>query len=59
MCAPSQSSKTAGEKVIVAILPVMLEKGLLSTVTEVKAAALNVIVKVTKSAGGDLLRSGR
>ena len=51
MCDVSQSGSKSGQKAIEVILPVLLEKGLLSNVGEVKAAALNVIVKITKSAG--------
>ena len=51
MCDVAQSGSKAGEKAIQVILPVLLEKGLLSNVSEVKAAALNVLVKITKSAG--------
>jgi len=51
MCDVTQSGAKAGEKAIEVILPVLLDKGLMSNVNEVKAAALNVIVKITKSAG--------
>ena len=50
MCDVNTGAKT-GEKAVKAILPPLLEKGLASNVTEVKAISIATIMKLTKSAG--------
>ena len=45
----------AGEAALRAVLPPLLEKGLLSTVADVKAVAIGTLMKLTRSAGGTLL----
>jgi len=50
MCDVSIGAK-AGEAAVKAILPPLLEKGLTSTVSEVRAVCLATLMKVTKSAG--------
>ena len=51
MCDVAQAGQKSGEATITAVMPTLLEKGLLSTVGDVRSAALAVIMKVTKSAG--------
>merc|ERR1719341_3095950 len=50
MCDATSGSKS-GEAAVKAILPPLLEKGLTSTVSEVRAVCLATLMKVTKSAG--------
>jgi len=50
MCDISIGAKS-GEAAVKAILPPLLEKGLTSTVSEVRAVCLATLMKVTKSAG--------
>jgi len=50
MCDVSGGAKT-GEAAVKAILPPLLEKGLMSTVSEVRSICLTTLMKVTKSAG--------
>ena len=50
MCDSGTGSKS-GEAAVKAILPPLLEKGLTSTVTEVRAICLVTMMKVVKSAG--------
>jgi len=50
MCDVSIGAKS-GEAAVKAILPPLLEKGLTSTVSEVRAVCLATLMKVTKSAG--------
>uniref|UniRef100_A0A8C8RHE2 Ecm29 proteasome adaptor and scaffold n=1 Tax=Pelusios castaneus TaxID=367368 RepID=A0A8C8RHE2_9SAUR len=49
MCDPSKG--TAGQRTIAVLLPCLLEKGMMSTVTEVRALSINTLVKISKSAG--------
>nr|DBA28234.1 TPA: hypothetical protein GDO54_008627 [Pyxicephalus adspersus] len=49
MCEPSRG--TAGQKTIAVLLPCLLDKGIMSTVTEVRALSINTLVKISKSAG--------
>ncbi len=51
MCDSTQSGQKTSEEVIKAILPPVLDKGLSSSVAEVRGVALNLVVKITKSAG--------
>jgi len=54
MCDSGSGSKS-GEAAVKAILPPLLEKGLMSTVTEVRSVSLATMMKVTKSAGALLV----
>ena len=56
MCDSTQSGMKSSQETIQVILPPILDKGLSSTVNEVRAIALNTVVKITKSAG-PLLKS--
>ncbi|XP_069812868.1 proteasome adapter and scaffold protein ECM29-like, partial [Dendropsophus ebraccatus] len=49
MCEPSKGA--AGQKTISVLLPCLLDKGIMSTVTEVRALSINTMVKISKSAG--------
>ncbi|XP_053321854.1 proteasome adapter and scaffold protein ECM29 [Spea bombifrons] len=49
MCDPSKGA--AGQKTIAVLLPCLLDKGMMSTVTEVRALSVNTLVKISKSAG--------
>ncbi|KAM4809917.1 proteasome adapter and scaffold protein ECM29 [Rhinophrynus dorsalis] len=49
MCEPSKGA--AGQKTIAVLLPCLLDKGMISTVTEVRALSINTLVKISKSAG--------
>ena len=51
MCDSSQSGAKTSQATIQLILPPLLDKGLSSSVPEVRAIALNTVVKITKSAG--------
>lgn len=51
MCDATQSGPKTSQVTIQLILPPLLEKGLSSSVPEVRAIALNTVVKITKSAG--------
>jgi len=55
MCDTTAGSAKAGEAALRAVLPPLLEKGLVSTVAEVKAVAIGTLMKLTRSAGGALL----
>jgi proteasome component ECM29 len=55
MCDTTGGGAKAGEAALRAVLPPLLEKGLLSTVAEVKAVAIGTLMKLTRSAGGQLL----
>uniref|UniRef100_A0A7M4FB64 Ecm29 proteasome adaptor and scaffold n=1 Tax=Crocodylus porosus TaxID=8502 RepID=A0A7M4FB64_CROPO len=52
MCDPSKGA--AGQKTIAVLLPCLLDKGMMSTVTEVRALSINTLVKISKSAGAML-----
>nr|XP_013805403.1 PREDICTED: proteasome-associated protein ECM29 homolog [Apteryx mantelli mantelli] len=52
MCDPSKG--VAGQKAIVVLLPCLLDKGIVSTVTEVQALGINTLAKISKSAGAML-----
>uniref|UniRef100_A0A5F8HFG3 Ecm29 proteasome adaptor and scaffold n=1 Tax=Monodelphis domestica TaxID=13616 RepID=A0A5F8HFG3_MONDO len=52
MCDPSKG--TAGQRTIAVLLPCLLDKGMMSTVTEVRALSINTLVKISKSAGAML-----
>ncbi|XP_040273233.1 proteasome adapter and scaffold protein ECM29 [Bufo bufo] len=49
MCEPCKGA--AGQKTIAVLLPCLLDKGIISTVTEVRALSINTLVKISKSAG--------
>ncbi|KAM4053541.1 proteasome adapter and scaffold protein ECM29 isoform 2-T2 [Anomaloglossus baeobatrachus] len=49
MCEPCKGA--AGQKTIAVLLPCLLDKGIMSTVTEVRALSINTLVKISKSAG--------
>ncbi|XP_056374752.1 proteasome adapter and scaffold protein ECM29 [Hyla sarda] len=49
MCEPCRGA--AGQKTIAVLLPCLLDKGIISTVTEVRALSINTLVKISKSAG--------
>ena len=51
MCDAAQSGAKTSQATIQLILPPILDKGLSSGVPEVRAVALNTVVKITKSAG--------
>ncbi|NXG01403.1 ECM29 protein, partial [Sakesphorus luctuosus] len=52
MCDPSKGA--AGQKMIAVLLPCLLDKGIVSTVAEVRSLSINTLVKVSKSAGSML-----
>ncbi|XP_007498233.2 proteasome adapter and scaffold protein ECM29 isoform X5 [Monodelphis domestica] len=52
MCDPSKG--TAGQRTIAVLLPCLLDKGMMSSVTEVRALSINTLVKISKSAGAML-----
>ncbi|XP_053558665.1 proteasome adapter and scaffold protein ECM29 [Bombina bombina] len=49
MCEPSKGA--AGQHTIAVLLPCLLDKGMMSSVTEVRALSINTLVKISKSAG--------
>ncbi|XP_062455207.1 proteasome adapter and scaffold protein ECM29 isoform X4 [Rhea pennata] len=49
MCDPSKGA--AGQKTVAVLLPCLLDKGIVSTVTEVRSLSINTLVKISKSAG--------
>ncbi|XP_075067043.1 proteasome adapter and scaffold protein ECM29 [Mixophyes fleayi] len=49
MCEPSKG--TSGQRTIAVLLPCLLDKGIMSTVTEVRALSINTLVKISKGAG--------
>ncbi|KAG8455024.1 hypothetical protein GDO86_001298 [Hymenochirus boettgeri] len=49
MCEPSKGA--SGQKTIAVLLPCLLDQGMMSTVTEVRALSINTLVKISKSAG--------
>ncbi|KAM4708609.1 proteasome adapter and scaffold protein ECM29 [Discoglossus pictus] len=49
MCEPCKGA--AGQHTIAVLLPCLLDKGMMSTVTEVRALSINTLVKISKSAG--------
>ncbi|XP_070598537.1 proteasome adapter and scaffold protein ECM29 isoform X1 [Erythrolamprus reginae] len=52
MCDPSKG--IAGQKTIAVLLPCLLDKGMMNTVTEVRTLSINTLVKISKSAGAML-----
>ncbi|KAL2293978.1 hypothetical protein Nmel_007686 [Mimus melanotis] len=52
MCDPSKGA--AGQKMIAVLLPCLLDKGIVSTVAEVRSLSINTLVKISKSAGSML-----
>ncbi|XP_036288897.1 proteasome adapter and scaffold protein ECM29 isoform X9 [Pipistrellus kuhlii] len=52
MCDPAKGA--AGQRTIAALLPCLLDKGMMSPVTEVRALSINTLVKISKSAGAML-----
>ncbi|XP_028909527.1 proteasome adapter and scaffold protein ECM29 isoform X3 [Ornithorhynchus anatinus] len=52
MCDPSKGA--VGQKTIAVLLPCLLDKGMMSTVAEVRALSINTLVKISKSAGAML-----
>ena len=54
MCDADQVGMKTSEETIQTILPPILDKGLGSTVSEVRSVSLNLVVKITKSAGSRL-----
>ncbi|XP_060093139.1 proteasome adapter and scaffold protein ECM29 [Heteronotia binoei] len=52
MCDPSKGA--AGQRTIAVLLPCLLDKGMMSTVTEVRTLSVNTLVKISKSAGAML-----
>ncbi|XP_063151047.1 proteasome adapter and scaffold protein ECM29 [Candoia aspera] len=52
MCDPSKG--VAGQKTIAVLLPCLLDKGMMNTVTEVRTLSINTLVKISKSAGAML-----
>ncbi|XP_071280563.1 proteasome adapter and scaffold protein ECM29 isoform X3 [Agelaius tricolor] len=52
MCDPSKGA--AGQKTIAVLLPCLLDKGIVSTVAEVRSLSINTLVKISKSAGSML-----
>ncbi|XP_064355758.1 proteasome adapter and scaffold protein ECM29-like isoform X3 [Dromaius novaehollandiae] len=52
MCDPSKG--VACQKTIAVLLPCLLDKGIVSTVTEVQALSINTLAKISKSAGAML-----
>ncbi|KAE8632216.1 hypothetical protein XENTR_v10001477 [Xenopus tropicalis] len=49
MCEPCKGA--SGQRTIAVLLPCLLDKGMMSTVTEVRALSINTLVKISKSAG--------
>ncbi|NXR56874.1 ECM29 protein, partial [Hippolais icterina] len=52
ICDPSKGA--AGQKMIAVLLPCLLDKGIGSTVAEVRSLSINTLVKISKSAGSML-----
>ncbi|XP_008582127.1 PREDICTED: proteasome-associated protein ECM29 homolog [Galeopterus variegatus] len=52
MCDPAKGA--AGQRTIAVLLPCLLDKGMMSSVTEVRALSINTLVKISKSAGAML-----
>uniref|UniRef100_A0A8C3CD18 Ecm29 proteasome adaptor and scaffold n=1 Tax=Cairina moschata TaxID=8855 RepID=A0A8C3CD18_CAIMO len=52
MCDPSKGA--AGQKTVAVLLPCLLDKGIVSTVAEVRSLSINTLVKISKSAGSML-----
>ncbi|KAJ7335387.1 hypothetical protein JRQ81_013328 [Phrynocephalus forsythii] len=52
MCDPSKGA--AGQRTIAILLPCLLDKGMMNTVTEVRTLSINTLVKISKSAGAML-----
>ncbi|NXA53460.1 ECM29 protein, partial [Nothocercus julius] len=52
MCDPSKGA--AGQKTVAVLLPCLLDKGIVSTVSEVRSLSINTLVKISKSAGSML-----
>uniref|UniRef100_A0A8U7P1K2 Ecm29 proteasome adaptor and scaffold n=1 Tax=Corvus moneduloides TaxID=1196302 RepID=A0A8U7P1K2_CORMO len=52
MCDPAKGA--AGQKTIAVLLPCLLDKGIVSTVAEVRSLSINTLVKISKSAGSML-----
>ncbi|XP_059781269.1 proteasome adapter and scaffold protein ECM29 isoform X1 [Balaenoptera ricei] len=52
MCDPAKGA--AGQRTIAVLLPCLLDKGVMSPVTEVRALSINTLVKISKSAGAML-----
>ncbi|OXB60778.1 hypothetical protein ASZ78_016829 [Callipepla squamata] len=52
MCDPSKG--VAGQRTIAVLLPCLLDKGIVSTVAEVRSLSINTLVKISKSAGSML-----
>ncbi|KAM4640361.1 proteasome adapter and scaffold protein ECM29 isoform 6-T6 [Amazona ochrocephala] len=52
MCEPSKGA--AGQKTVAVLLPCLLDKGIVSTVAEVRSLSINTLVKISKSAGSML-----
>nr|XP_020646750.1 proteasome-associated protein ECM29 homolog isoform X1 [Pogona vitticeps] len=52
MCDPSKGA--AGQRTIAVLLPCLLDKGMMNTVTEVRTLSINTLVKISKSAGAML-----
>uniref|UniRef100_A0A673VC60 Ecm29 proteasome adaptor and scaffold n=1 Tax=Suricata suricatta TaxID=37032 RepID=A0A673VC60_SURSU len=52
MCDPAKGA--AGQRTIAVLLPCLLDKGMMSPVTEVRALSINTLVKISKSAGAML-----
>ncbi|EHB04667.1 Proteasome-associated protein ECM29-like protein [Heterocephalus glaber] len=52
MCDPTKGA--AGQRTIAVLLPCLLDKGMMSPVTEVRALSINTLVKISKSAGAML-----
>ncbi|XP_043916968.1 proteasome adapter and scaffold protein ECM29 [Protopterus annectens] len=45
------SSGTSGQRIIAVLLPCLLDKGIVSSVTEVRSLSINTLVKMSKGAG--------
>uniref|UniRef100_A0A8C2YS99 Ecm29 proteasome adaptor and scaffold n=1 Tax=Chinchilla lanigera TaxID=34839 RepID=A0A8C2YS99_CHILA len=52
MCDPAKGA--AGQRTIAVLLPCLLDKGMMSPVTEVRALSINTLVKISRSAGATL-----
>ncbi|KAM3848880.1 proteasome adapter and scaffold protein ECM29 isoform 2-T2 [Vipera latastei] len=52
MCDPSKG--IAGQKTVAVLLPCLLDKGMMNSVTEVRTLSINTLVKISKSAGAML-----
>ncbi|MBZ3878380.1 Proteasome-associated protein ECM29-like protein [Sciurus carolinensis] len=52
MCDPAKGA--SGQRTIAVLLPCLLDKGMMSPVTEVRALSINTLVKISKSAGAML-----